>query len=197
MRLKGIAILAVLVLLSAACACGEKRDESDSVENNTVESVEEATMAIELTSVAFEEGDTIPTKYTCDGENISPPLAWGNVPPGTHSLAIICDDPDAPSKTWVHWVLFNIPQEATRLPEGIANAEILNNHARHGVNDFGKYGYGGPCPPSGTHRYVFKIFALDSKLNLTGKVSKQQIETAMQGHILGGGQLIGVYSREK
>lgn len=195
--MKILTVLTGVMIAAAACACGGNRSDQEETNSDIDDKAKEANMAIELTSTAFGESELIPSKYTCDGEDVSPPLAWDNVPPGTNSLAIICDDPDAPGKTWVHWVLFNIPPEATRLPEGIANAEILNNRARHGVNDFGNFGYGGPCPPSGSHRYVFKIFALDSKLDLTGKVSKQQLESAMQGHILGGGQLIGVYSREK
>jgi Raf kinase inhibitor-like YbhB/YbcL family protein len=152
-------------------------------------------MAITLTSSAFTEGAMIPKKHTCDAEDISPDLKWSGVPQGAKSLALICDDPDAPVGTWVHWVLFNIPADVTALPAGIPADATLKNGARHGKNDFRKLGYGGPCPPGGTHRYYFKLYALDTVLNLEGGSTKAQLLAAMKGHILAEGQLMGKYKR--
>ncbi len=152
-------------------------------------------MEIKLESTAFKEGGTIPKKYTCDGDDISPPLLWRMVPEGTQSLALICDDPDAPLGTWVHWVIFDIPSHITELPEGISPKKILENGAKQGKNDFGKIGYGGPCPPGGTHRYYFKLYALNKKLILEPGATKDELLEAMEGCILGQGQLMGRYKR--
>jgi Raf kinase inhibitor-like YbhB/YbcL family protein len=153
------------------------------------------TMTISLTSSAFIEGAMIPQRYSCDGEDISPPIAWSNVPPGTRSFALICDDPDAPVGTWDHWVVYNIPAHVTSLNEGIAEKSIVDNGAVHGNNSWGRIGYGGPCPPSGTHRYFFKIFALDTLLDLKSGSTSSQLVNAMEGHILAQGQLMGRYQR--
>ncbi|HXK94902.1 MAG TPA: YbhB/YbcL family Raf kinase inhibitor-like protein [bacterium] len=150
---------------------------------------------ISVTSSAFQEGAMIPKKYTCDGENVSLPLQWGPVPPETKSLVLISDDPDAPAGTWVHWVLFNLPPTETGLPEHVPPGKTLNNGAAQGTNDFRKLGYGGPCPPGGTHRYYFKLYALDTKLDLQPGATKPQVEKAMRGHILAQGQLMGKYKR--
>lgn len=152
-------------------------------------------MQIKITSSAFEEGGLIPGKYTCDSEDVSPPLTWTSVPAGTKSFALICDDPDAPMGTWVHWVIFNLPADSTRLAEHIRPQEVLESGAKQGKNDFGKIGYGGPCPPSGTHRYYFKLYALDTELDLASGIRKPQLLQAMQGHILAEGQLMGKYKR--
>jgi Raf kinase inhibitor-like YbhB/YbcL family protein len=152
-------------------------------------------MAIIITSTAFTEGSMIPQTYTCDGEDISPPLAWSGVPDGTKSLALICDDPDAPMGTWVHWVLFNIPAHIMELPANIPPEKIIQNGAKHGINDFRKFGYGGPCPPGGTHRYFFKLYALDIEINGEAGITKAQLLKTMEGHILAEGQLMGKYSR--
>jgi Raf kinase inhibitor-like YbhB/YbcL family protein len=152
-------------------------------------------MALEISSTAFSEGEMIPTRYTCDGPDVSPDLSWSGVPETAKSLALICDDPDAPMGTWVHWVLFNIPSSASGLPAEIPSDAALENGARHGNNDFRRLGYGGPCPPGGTHRYYFKLYALDVELNLDSGVTKDQLLEAMQGHILAEGQLMGKYSR--
>jgi len=152
-------------------------------------------MAITITSTAFTEGSMIPRQYTCDGEDISPPLAWSGVPDGTKSLALICDDPDAPMGTWVHWVLFNIPAHIMELPTKIPPEKIIQNGAKHGINDFRKFGYGGPCPPGGTHRYYFKLYALDTEINLEAGITKAQLLKTMEGHILAEGQLMGRYKR--
>ena len=152
-------------------------------------------MALVITSSAFSEGQSIPTRYTCDGPDVSPDLAWSGVPEEAASLALICDDPDAPMGTWVHWVLFNVPADADRLPAEIPPDATLENGACHGTNDFGKLGYGGPCPPGGTHRYFFKLYALDTGLDLDSGISKAQLLEAIEGHILDEGQLMGTYKR--
>lgn len=152
-------------------------------------------MEIKVTSSAFEDGGLIPAKYTCDGEDISPPLQWAGVPEGAGSVALICDDPDAPMGTFVHWVLFNLPAITTELAEDVPADKTLPNGAGQGITDFGRIGYGGPCPPSGTHRYFFKIYALDTELALKAGVSKRELLRAMEGHILAQGQLIGKYRR--
>ena len=154
-------------------------------------------MEIKLTSPSFEEGGTIPTKYTCDGADISPHLKWDSVPEGTKSIALIADDPDAPKGTWVHWVIFNLPPVARELPEHLTNGELLLNGAKQGMNDSHKIGYGGPCPPPGNaHRYYFKIYALDSIVSLKPNATKADLVRAMDGHILGHGQLMGKYARK-
>jgi hypothetical protein len=152
-------------------------------------------MAIKVISNAFKEGEMIPRQYTCDGKDISPPLTWTGVPQETKSMALICDDPDAPVGTWVHWVLFNLPPTSSSLPEGVSSSKSLDSGAKHGKNDFIKFGYGGPCPPGGTHRYYFKLYALDSMLTLDSGISKADLVKAMQGHILAEGQLMGRYKR--
>jgi len=152
-------------------------------------------MEIKITSSAFEDGGLIPAKYTCDGADVSPPLQWDAVPEGTRSIALICDDPDAPMGTWVHWVLFNLSSDAKELAENIPTEETLPNGAKQGVNDFGRVGYGGPCPPGGTHRYFFKIYALDTEVGLQAGADKRRLLKTMEGHILGQGQLVGKYKR--
>ena len=152
-------------------------------------------MEIKLTSSAFEDGGMIPAKYTCDGENISPPLKWDNVPDGTGSIAIICDDPDAPMGTWVHWVVFNLPASTRELEENIDDDETLTCGTRQGITDFGSVGYGGPAPPSGTHRYFFKTYALDSKIDVVSLLDKEHLLKEMAGHIIGEGSLMGKYKK--
>jgi Raf kinase inhibitor-like YbhB/YbcL family protein len=150
---------------------------------------------MELKSPAFGEGSMIPKKYTCDGQDISPPLKWTSVRDGTKTLALISDDPDAPGGTWVHWVIFNLPGDTRDLAESTPHVKELPNGAKQGTNDFGKIGYGGPCPPGGTHRYYFKIYSLDTDLDLKAGATKAQLLQAMKGHILGEGQLMGKYKR--
>ena len=152
-------------------------------------------MTLEITSSAFSEGEMIPARCTCDGSDVSPELSWSGVPKTAKSLALICDDPDAPMGTWVHWVLFNIPADAVGLPAEIPSSATLENGARHGTNDFRRLGYGGPCPPGGTHRYFFKLYTLDTELNLDTGITKAQLVEAMQGHILAEAQLMGKYKR--
>lgn len=152
-------------------------------------------MALEIKSSAFKNGESIPVKYTGKGEDISPPLVWSDVPEGTKGFALISDDPDAPMGTWVHWVLYNIPANITSLPENLPKTETLDNGALQGKNDFRKYGYGGPCPPGGTHRYYFKVFALDTVIKAGPGLTKMQLLKAMDNHILARGELMGKYSR--
>lgn len=148
-----------------------------------------------VTSSAFENGDMIPSKFTCDDADVSPQLGWSNVPEGTQSFALICDDPDAPVGTWVHWVLYNIPADVQALSEKQPKSKTLPNGAVQGKNDWGKLGYGGPCPPSGKHRYFFKIYALSGMLDLEVGATKAELLNAMEGHILAEGQLKGKYKR--
>ena len=149
-------------------------------------------MNFELTSTAFAAGEPIPAKYTCDGADISPPLAWSDPPQGTQSLALIMDDPDAPVGTWDHWILFNIPADTRDLPEQASPP----SGSVDGKNSWGRTGYGGPCPPRGTHRYFFKLYALDTPLNLPAGVDKAQLLQAMEGHILAQAELMGTYARQ-
>jgi len=150
-----------------------------------------------LTSSAFDEGGMIPRKYTCNGQDVSPPLAWSEVPEGTKSFALISDDPDAPVGTWVHWVYYDLPADARSLPEGVDSAEKPAAGGTQGMTDFRRIGYGGPCPPSGTHRYFFKLYALDTVLNLPAGANKKQLLKAMNGHVLAEAQLMGNYSRSR
>ena len=152
-------------------------------------------MPFELTSPAFTAGDPIPELYSCKGQDISPELNWGDPPEGTQSLALIMDDPDAPGGTWVHWVLFNIPPDARGLPEDAASDAQLADGSLHGNNSWSQPGYGGPCPPSGTHRYFFKLYALDITLDLETGAKKAALESAMDGHILAEIELMGVFSK--
>ena len=152
-------------------------------------------MEIKLTSTAFKEGELIPKKYTCDGRNVSPPLEWIGTPVATQSIALICDDPDAPIGTWVHWIIFNIPASAKTLSENIPPNKVFEDGTAQGNNDFRKIGYGGPCPPGGTHRYFFKIYALDKRIELTPGATKDELIKEMEGHILAEGGLMGKYSR--
>jgi Raf kinase inhibitor-like YbhB/YbcL family protein len=150
---------------------------------------------IKVMSAAFKDGQPIPRQYTCNGVNVSPPLEWSGVPKSARTIAIIADDPDAPAGTWVHWVLYNLPADNIGLVENLPATENLKAGGFQGKNDFDKVGYGGPCPPSGTHRYFFKVYALDAELPLKAEATKADLEKAMEGHIVGQGQLIGTYSR--
>jgi len=156
---------------------------------------EGAQMNLTVTSPAFTNEGMIPSKYTCDGRDVSPPLSWSGGPDGTKSYALIADDPDAPAGTWVHWVIYDIPQDTTSLPEAVPAGKTLKNGAVQGTNDFRRYGYGGPCPPGGTHRYYFKVYALDILIGKGPGLTKKQLLNAMEGHILAQGELMGKYSR--
>lgn len=154
-------------------------------------------MALSLASPAFEHGQPIPRRYTCEGDDISPPLEWAGLPEGTKSLALIMEDPDAPDPdapkgVWVHWVLYDIPETSSGLPEGAGGQDLLQG-CREGLNDWKKPGYGGPCPPIGKHRYFFKLYALDRMLESLDPPSKRALVKAMAGHVLGQAELVGVY----
>ncbi|WP_164927219.1 YbhB/YbcL family Raf kinase inhibitor-like protein [Chlorobaculum tepidum] len=156
-------------------------------------------MTFELTSTAFRNMGAIPALYTCEGKNISPPLTWKNIPKGTKSLVLIVDDPDAPDPaapkfTWVHWVLYNIPPGKTGFAEGAGN-HPAETEMQEGFNSWNRGGYGGPCPPIGTHRYFFKLYALDTVIDDLLSPLKADVEAAMQGHILGETVLIGTYKK--
>jgi len=153
-------------------------------------------MALELKTTAFAPGGSIPKKFTCDGPDVSPALTWTAPPAGTQSFALVMDDPDAPVGTWVHWVLYDLPAAARELAENVPKSEELAGGARQGRNDFRKTGYGGPCPPPGPpHRYFFKLYALDAKLNLKAGATKADVEKAMKGRILAQAELVGRYGR--
>jgi Raf kinase inhibitor-like YbhB/YbcL family protein len=152
-------------------------------------------MSIQLTSNAFVNEGSIPARYACTGENISPALIWNDPPEGTQSFALIMDDPDAPGGAWVHWVLFNIPASSRGLSEAIPSEETLSDGSMHGENSSGNLGYNGPCPPSGTHRYFFKLYALDERLGLSAGADKGELLKAMEGHILAEAELMGIFSK--
>jgi len=152
-------------------------------------------MSLTITSSAFTQGNPIPARFTCTGINISPPLSWGDPPAGTQSFALIMDDPDAPAGTWVHWVLYNIPTSARGLPENVHPDAQLADGGLQGENSWRKTGYGGPCPPSGTHRYFFKFYALDVLLDLPSRANASRLSQAMKGHILGYAELMGTYKK--
>ncbi len=156
-------------------------------------------MPLTLTSSAFADGGEMPKRYTCEGENVSPPLAWSGAPEGTRSFALIVDDPDAPDPkapkmTWVHWILFNIPAASTMLPEAV-RPEALPAGTEEGLNDWRKRGYGGPCPPIGRHRYVHKLYALDTVYSDLDAAPKAQLEKAMERHVLARAELVGTYQK--
>ena len=175
----GFALL-YLAIIGAGCGRGAIEPASEG----------DQTMALDFTSSAFDQGGNIPQKYTCDGANLSSPLVWSGVPEDTQSLALIVDDPDAPGRTYVHWVLFNISPEQDGLPEGVQDVGVL------GSNNRNQPSYTGPCPPSGpAHRYFFKLYALDSQLNLQRGASKAELLDAMDGHIVAQGELMGKYAR--
>ncbi len=153
-------------------------------------------MPLQVKSSAFSHGERIPEKYTADGPDVSPPISWEGVPEGTASIAVICDDPDAPRGTWVHWLIWNIPAESQGLPEGVPPDRELPDGSRQGTNDFGRIGYGGPAPPPGTpHRYYFRVYALDTRLDVPAGARRDALESAMRGHVLAQGELMGTYGR--
>jgi Raf kinase inhibitor-like YbhB/YbcL family protein len=179
-RLRG----GLLLIFLSATGCG----------GASAPDVDPSRMTIRLTSPAFSEGGLIPKQYTCDGADKSPPLEWSGVPTSARALALVCEDPDAPVGTFSHWVIHDLPPESTKLDEGvISETGPLAGH--QGKNDFGRVGYGGPCPPGGTHRYIFRLYALDTLLNLGSAASRATVLKAVEGHILAEGRLIGKYSR--
>jgi hypothetical protein len=160
-----------------------------------------ASMSFSLRSPAFAANGEIPAKYTCEGEDVSPPLEWSGVPPSARSLALVVDDPDAPDprapkRVWVHWVVYDLPPAATALPEAAAAASLPPG-AKQGKNDWGRAAYGGPCPPIGRHRYFFKLYALDTSLSELRSPTRTELEDAMRGHVVGQAQLVGTYEKSK
>jgi Raf kinase inhibitor-like YbhB/YbcL family protein len=177
-------LLTIIAVGSASCTAGE------------LELPDEGEMTLSLSSPVFQEGEDIPITYTCDGEDISPPLMWGEPPSQTQSFALIMDDPDAPGGVFTHWLLFNLPADSRDLPEAVPPHNELENGALQGKNSLGNIGYGGPCPPSGSaHHYRFTIYALDQALDLMAGASRKQVIDAITGHILARGQLTGMYGR--
>jgi Raf kinase inhibitor-like YbhB/YbcL family protein len=150
---------------------------------------------MELTSSAFSNGGSLPSQYSRFHQDFSPPLTWSGTPAGTKGFTLICDDPDAPAGTWVHWVYYDIPAGVNSLPENIEKIQKPSQGGIQGVNDFGRIGYGGPSPPSGTHRYFFKLYAADSLINLSPGATKQQVLSKLKGHILAEAKIMGKYSR--
>lgn len=186
----------LLVPLAAAllCACGETEKSTEEAEPEPGRTA----MTLQLTSTAFQAGGEVPARFTCEGGDVSPSLAWSGVPEGTRSLALIVDDPDAPDpaapkRVWVHWVLYNLPPDATGLPEGAGNGPAAGG-ARDGRNDWGRTGYGGPCPSIGRHRYFHRLYALDTTLDLREPTSAD-LKRAMEGHVLATGELMGTYQK--
>jgi len=176
-------LLLLILLLAIVSGCIAKENEVNNMEKVSISS-------------AFKDGGTIPDEYTCEGEDISPPLSWQGLPADTKSIALIMDDPDASGRAFVHWVIYNIPGSTQKLAKGIPKREKLADGSLQGMTDFGGAGYGGPCPPQGKpHRYILKIYAIDKLLDLPYRGSKEDVETAMKGHILAKGELIGKYAR--
>jgi len=182
-------ILCISVLVGFMVMAQDRSDENSSMEQD--QNMPEADMTFKLTSDAFTNGQSIPVKYSCIGKNISPALAWTEPPAGTQSFAFIVDDPDAPMGTWVHWVLFNIPADLRNLAEGFS----ADNPIVVGKNSSSQTSYQGPCPPSGTHRYYFKLYALDEVSSLSPGATKDQLLKAMDGHILAQTELMGTFSK--
>jgi Raf kinase inhibitor-like YbhB/YbcL family protein len=190
-------LLLIASLLLLSCRGGTPSNSSNS--NNANQPVTptpgEKRAEIKVTSKAFQESGMIPKEYTCDGANVSPPLAWDSAPDKTKSFALIADDPDAPGKTWAHWVVFNLASNIRELPANVPAQDAIVGGGKQGTSDFRKVGYGGPCPPSGAHRYYFKLYALDTELALDSSATKDQLLKAMEGHVLAQGQLMGKYQR--
>ena len=187
-----VSILSLLMLVFAGCnGDGDSDDNGNGNGNGTTG----PTTTLVISSTAFSSGASIPVQYTCSGTDISPPLQWSGAPEGTQSFVLIVDDPDAPGGTWVHWVLFNIPATTSSLGEGVSPGGALPAGSVEGKNDWGREQYGGPCPPSGTHRYYFKLYALDTTLNLAARPEKQDVEQAMSGRILAQAELMGTFAR--
>src|SRR3954466_3312781 len=177
-----VASIALLLMLVAACA------KAPSTPNPpAAQSPQTPPAGPKLSSSAFSEGQPIPRPYTCDGVNISPPLEWSGLPKSAKTIAIIADDPDAPAGTWVHWVIYNLPADTMGMIENVPLTAEVKGGALQGRNDFEKIGYGGPCPPSGTHRYFFKLYAWDTRLNLTSSATRADVLKAIPGHILAEG----------
>ncbi len=196
MRKLGLIFLSLLSLIAFAIIGCIQPEPSGPEEMTPKPSSDAGKAAFTITSPAFASGAKIPVKYTCDGEDVSPPLDWGQSPLGTASFALIMDDPDAPFKAFTHWVVFNLPPDILGLPEAVPGGGKLASGALQGKNGMGEIGYGGPCPPPGSpHHYRFTLYALDKSLSLAAGASKEQVLEVMQGHILAESQLVGIYQR--
>ncbi|MCK8519323.1 YbhB/YbcL family Raf kinase inhibitor-like protein [Methanoculleus sp. 7T] len=181
-------VIALLLLASLAAGCTEGGGNRTSPLT--------AAPALEVRSDAFANGTSIPVRYTCDGEDVSPPLSWSSVPDGAESLVLIADDPDAPGGTFTHWIAYNISAAESSLAEGLPRGQNLPGGLHQGNNSFGTAGYGGPCPPPGpAHHYVFRLYALNRSPDLPGAVNRSTLETEMSGHIVAEGVLVGTYRR--
>lgn len=193
-----------LAISVAACTAPPAQDISPTetiiinpqteTETITTQPTEEVVMSFEITSPAFANAEQIPAEYSCKGRNISPALTWNEPPAAAQSFALIMDDPDAPMGTWVHWVIFNIPASTRNLKEGTPTDAKLSDGSLQGRTSAGSNGYHGPCPPSGTHRYFFKLYALDTMLDLSSKADKKEVLAAMESHILANAELMGTFS---
>lgn len=189
--MRHIILYLLITILLASCAS----PATTTPDRTNLVTTTEPNMSIELKSDVLTHAGPIPAQYTCTGSDVSPALTWSEPPAGTQSFALIMDDPDAPAGTWVHWVLFNIPASARGLAEAIPVGETLPDGSMQGRNSSGELGYNGPCPPSGTHRYFFKLYALDEMLGLSAGADKGELLKAMEGHILAQGELMGTFSR--
>ncbi len=192
-----VLVLLLLAIVTTSCAPAATPESITTSLPSTEIPATETTMSLTLTSDTFVNGQSIPAKFACTGRNISPALAWSEPPAGTQSFALIVDDPDAPMGTWVHWVLFNIPADARSLQEDlpVTGKNVDPNALYVGKNSSGKVGYDGPCPPSGTHRYFFKLYALDTLISLLPGATKDQVLKEMEGHILAQTELMGMFSK--
>ena len=187
----GLTVISILTALAVGALAG-----CAAPPGTRAPSKPQAASSFKLQTPAFKPGSDLPRKFTCEGADASPALDWSGPPPSTQSFALIVDDPDAPGGAWVHWVVYDLPASARQLPEGVPQADDLPDGGRQGVNDFGKPGYGGPCPPPGKpHRYFFKLYALDKRLDLGAGATKKAVEQAMKGHILARTELVGRYGR--
>jgi len=195
LRSRFLAIAAVTMAILVALFAAGTLSPSIGPQSTSLTETSLIQTAMMISSPAFENGERIPPKYTCDGENISPPLSWGAAPDGTRTYALVVDDLDAPSGVFTHWLIFNIPATETSLRENVPARATLSNGAIQGSNSFGKTGYGGPCPPAGTHRYVFHLYSLDTELSLPPSATRQDLLKAIEGHVLAEAELIGLYSR--
>lgn len=194
-------LLIIIFLLAVISGCVAEEKEKTTFPISTPTAIEKNTKEvttmqnISISAEAFQAGGAIPPEYTCDGSDVSPALSWKGIPSNAKSIALIMDDPDAPGGTFVHWVLYNIPAGTEKLPMGIPGNQTLGDGSRQGITDFGSVGYGGPCPPRGTHRYYFRIYAIDTMLDLPPGASRKQVDSAMKGHVLAAGELMGRYGR--
>jgi len=191
-----VRVLLFILLLAGCQSGGEASNPQKPSSSTSGETSGGSNMSFSLQSPSFSSGGAVPKKFSCEGSDTSPALQWGEPPANTQSFVLIADDPDAPAGTWTHWVAYDLPASLRQLPEGVPKQASLAQGGAQGINDFGKTGYGGPCPPSGKpHRYFFKLYALDAKLNLKPGADKRKVESAMQGHILGKAELMGTYQR--